>query len=442
VYRLFLSTRYLRSRFVNLLSVAGVAAGVGVMIVVTAVMDGFQAKVKEVLRGTLSHLVMGPNGDVRMPPFADLERDVLRDPRVKAVSPEVSAYVAHPFTRGRSVETLVTAFQPMEVIGIDWAKDRGVSRLAEYVRAPKDADDPFFHAGARAREQKTGMFGRSFLEQFHATVRDPNAPLGAMGTIPPTVDGWIGRTVEIALLSKGKREGEFRQANYQIVVSAVYDAEDQVSDLSRFYMDRETLREVAGVDAEYMEAHVALRDYEDAPAVKRDLEMRLEGFSVQTWEEVKAHYLRAIANEKVLLLIVLSFVVLLAGFTILATLTLTVVEKTRDIGLLKAVGATTGGVMILFLGSGFLIGVLGGVLGLGLGLLVTHNVNGIKESLEKVGIHVFPPDIYLFRDIPTLVDWGSVFAIVVGGMLVAFLAGLPPALRASRMDPIVALRHE
>src|SRR5262245_61739864 len=414
------------------------------MIVVTAVMDGFQAKVKEVLRGTLSHLVMGPRHNSDLPPFSDLEREVLKDPRVKGISAEVSAYVAHPFNRGRSLQTLVTAFQPMEVIGIDWAKDRDVSRLADYVRAPKGTTDPFFNARAQQREQTTAMFGLSFLHEFHVDVIDPRLPMGTPGV---DVDDqhpeeWIGREVEIVLLSKGKKEGEFRKAQYKLVVAAVYDAEDQVSDLSRFYMDRETLRRVTEVEAEYMEAHVALHDYEDAPAVKAALESRLPDFQVQTWEEVKAHYLRAIANEKVLLLIVLSFVVLLAGFTILATLTLTVVEKTRDIGLLKAVGATTGGVLSLFLGSGFLIGILGGVLGLGLGLLVTHNVNGIKDNLEKIGIHVFPPDIYLFRDIPTVIEWKSVLAIVVGGMLVAFLAGLPPALRAGRMDPIVALRHE
>jgi lipoprotein-releasing system permease protein len=434
VYRLFLSLRYLRSRFVNLLSVAGVAAGVAVMIVVTSVMDGFQDKVKEVLRGTLSHLVLAPMGDTRLPPFADVEREILRDPRAKAASQEVAAYVAHPFTRGTSLATQSPAFHPMEAIGIDWEKDRHVSRLHEYVRAPLGTTDPFFHARAKDREQKTGMFSRSFLEQFRYSLRVPDEVRQP--------EDWIGVTVEIALLTEG-RDGQPRRANYQVVVSAVYDAEDQSADLARFYMDRETLREVAQLEPEYMEVHVALHDYDDAAAVQRDLVTRVPGFRVQTWEEVRAPYLRAIRNEKVLLLIVLSFVVLLAGFTILATLTLTVVEKTRDIGLLKAVGATTTGVLSLFLGSGLLIGVLGAALGLGLGLLTSHNINGIKVWLEEsLGIHVFPPDIYLFRDIPTLVDPTAVGAIVVGGMVVAFLAGLPPALRAARMDPIMALRHE
>ena len=176
--------------------------------------------------------------------------------------------------------------------------------------------------------------------------------------------------------------------------------------------------------------------------VKREILTTVPGITVQTWEEVRAPYLRAVNNEKVLLLIVLSFIILLAGFTILATLTLTVVEKTRDIGLLKAIGATTGGVLSLFLRSGLMIGVFGGVLGIGLGRLVERNVNGIKDALSEIGIQIFPPDIYLFREIPHEWGWTSVAAIFAGGVGIAFLAGLPPALRAARMDPVVALRHE
>jgi lipoprotein-releasing system permease protein len=191
-----------------------------------------------------------------------------------------------------------------------------------------------------------------------------------------------------------------------------------------------------------MEVRVRIGSYDEAPAVKAAIAPRFQGFRVQTWEDLRAEYLAAVNTEKVMLLVVLSFIVLLGGFTILATLTLTVVEKTRDIGLMKALGGTTGGVLSLFARSGLLIGVLGGVLGLGLGLYVTHHVNTIKDGLEKIGIRVFPPNIYLFREIPTRVDVASVAGIVLGAIGVAFLSGLPPALRAARMDPATALRHE
>jgi lipoprotein-releasing system permease protein len=165
-------------------------------------------------------------------------------------------------------------------------------------------------------------------------------------------------------------------------------------------------------------------------------------FGVQTWEQVRAEYLRAVNTEKVMLLVVLSFIVLLAGFTILATLTLTVVEKTKDIGVVKALGGTTGGILSIFLRSGLLIGLVGGALGVVLGLFVTAHANTINRTLESMGIPIFPPNVYLFREIPTHVDPASVAGIAIGSAVIAFLAGLLPALRAARMDPVNALRYE
>ena len=434
MYRRFLSQRYLRSRFVNFISVAAVTAGIAVMIVVTAVMDGFQVKVKEVLRGTLSHLVMTPDGTSKPPAFEDLEKALLANRDVVGAAPELRSYVAHPF-QASSWDENKTEFHLLEVVGIDWERERKVSRLADYLREG-DPKNPFFVQNDAAHRDfwKTGLFGRSFLQDFIRRNRDTGS--------------WIGETVEVVLLKRKRdRQGnpvanEIGKDTRQVQIASVYDAEDQTQDRTRFYVPIDVLREISGVDTEYTEVLVRVKDYEQAARVKEEILATVPGFQVQTWEEVRANYLRAINNEKVLLQIVLSFIVLLAGFTILATLTLTVVEKTRDIGLLKAVGATTGGVLSLFLRSGLLIGVIGGVLGLGLGLFVTHNVNGIKDALASIGIQIFPPDIYLFREIPTNLDFWGIAWIVVGGILVAFLAGLPPALRAARMDPVVALRHE
>ena len=167
----------------------------------------------------------------------------------------------------------------------------------------------------------------------------------------------------------------------------------------------------------------------------------MPGFQVQTWEEVRANYLRAINNEKVLLQIVLSFIVLLAGFTIFATLSLTVIEKPRDIGLLKAVGATPAACCPVPAHRP-LIGLIGGVLGLGLGLLVTDHVNSLKDALASIGIQIFPTDIYLFHAIPSASTAGL-------SPPSASAACTSPSSRASRrrvaaasLDPVDALRHE
>ena len=172
MYRRFLSQRYLRSRFVNLISVAAVTAGIAVMIVVTAVMDGFQVKVKEVLRGTLSHLVMTPDGTAKPPAFDDLEKTLLRNPDVGGAAPQLRSFVAHPY-QATAWDDAKTEFQLLEVVGIDWPREKNI-RLAEYLPGGRPEGPLRARHGPRARElfPKTGMFGRSFLQDF--IRRDPD----------------------------------------------------------------------------------------------------------------------------------------------------------------------------------------------------------------------------------------------------------------------------
>lgn len=474
MYRRFLSVRYLRTRFVNFLSVAGVMMGVAVMIVVTSVMDGFQQKVREVLRGTLSHLVLEPTGKLVQPDgtptpdpeYEQVERALREDPDVVGVAPQVVTFMAHPWASGPRSD--VTNFFLMQATGIDWQRETGVlpvppgeteaakaarlekehgravSKLADYLLAVTNREDPFADPVAKYKEQTTAIFSLSFLESF-------------LGTYPENErQKYLGQSVEVLLFVEQRNattgESDYKKSTKRLYVVGVYDSQDAKADQQRFYMSRADLREVASITPQYQEIRVALRDYDQAAKVKPRLVEKLSVrdpsgaavpiFKAKTWEEVQETFIKAINNEKVMLLIVLSFIVMLACFTILATLTLTVVEKTRDIGVVRALGGTTGGVLSIFLRSGLLIGVIGGVLGLGLGVYVANHVNGIKDGLASIGIDIFPTDVYFFRDIPTRIEPVQIGWIVVGSMLVSFLAGLPPALRAARMDPVVALRHE
>jgi lipoprotein-releasing system permease protein len=443
LYRLFLSLRHLRSRLVNLIAVAGVMFGVAVLIVVTSVMDGFQDRVREVLRGTLSHLTLTPNGMLPSPPFSELETSLrAADPRVRAVAPQVVHYLIHPYKRvGAGQGQGAVGYHPMEAIGIDWEREKQTSRLREYLLDAENLDAPFTSKKAQEYERAPVLVSRAFLKTFGFL------PESEAKKERPDLSRVLGAFVEF-ILPKEVDDPEdpghktFKANTYKMVISGVFDAGDQQDDLRRLYLPRDFLRENAKIDPEYMEIRVRIGSFDEASAVKTALAPRFPGFRIQTWEDIRADYLRAVNTEKVMLMVVLSFIMLLGGFTILATLTLTVVEKTRDIGLLKALGATTSGILTLFLGSGLLIGVLGALLGLGLGLWFTDNVNTVRVALEKMDVHVFPPDLYLFREIPTRVDVPSVAAIVVGAMAVAFLSGLPPALRAASMDPATALRHE
>ena len=294
----------------------------------------------------------------------------------------VHPYVGSANRRGASDFFLVQA------VGIDWVRETGVrpappgetasaksarealekasaaSNLAEYLVAVSHRENPFDDEAAKYREQKTAIFSLSFLESF-------------IGSYPEQErDKYLGRTVEMVVFTQKTNdvngETEYSKATKQLRIVGVYDSKNPSADQQRIYMARSDLREIANILPEYQEIRVALKDYDRANAVKPRLVGRLSvrdpvtsalvsPFKAKTWEEAQQAFVKALNSEKAMLLIVLSFIVLLACFTILATLTLTVVEKTRDIGVVRALGGTTAGVLSIFLRSGLLIGFIGGV---------------------------------------------------------------------------------
>ena len=435
MYRLFLALRYLRTRLVNLVSIGGVMMGVAVLIVVVSIMDGFQAKVRKTVRGNLSHLIMTPTRP-EMPPFADVEQRVLRtDERIVAVAPQIQYPVAYQYTSTRMGVINIEGrnLHQMTAIGIDWEREKEVSEIRDHLMVG-DPQRPFFNQRAHDREKGTVLVGRRFAEQF--LLRQPK-----------DFEQLIGQDISILFVTMQENsttgEPKINSNSRNLIITGVVDAQDSTMDVAMLWFDLSWLRKVTGIQHPYIEVRVKLSDYEHARAVQGVLTGAFPGFVTDTWEDQRAGFLQAVNSEKVLLVIVLSFIVLLGGFIILATLTLTVVEKTKDIGILGALGASSPGILSVFVWNGLLIGVIGSVLGLGLGALFTDNVDGVREAIKSVtGRDVFPANVYHFRKIPVVWDWPSVLSIMAGSMLVAFLAGLVPALRAARLDPIKALRYE
>ncbi len=466
MYRFFLAIRYLRSRLVNLISIGGVMAGVAVLIVVVSIMDGFQERVRKVVRGSLSHLILTPTVDSQdLPPFIVLEKGLLRDvPDVKAAAPQIRYPVFHEYeSRKRSVAQIDgMSLHQMEAIGIDYRREKKVSEIASYLIAQHSPDDPFFHPDAVEFEKATCIVSRTFAENFMLGVYDLDGnvahrfgamrddtsgePLEDMTVVRQRARELIGQEVRIVFGTQTMRGGQrsFEPNSKNLLITGVYDSGDSVEDNSRLYLEIGEVAKMGSVKHAYLQANVLLEDYEKAQAVKKTLTGILgKRFVVETWEDQKAKFLAAVNQEKVMLVIVLSFIVMLGGFIILATLTLTVVEKTRDIGIVAALGAGRTGILSIFLWNGLLIGVLGALMGLGLGAWFTANVDGVHDFIKQVtGRDVFPPNIYHFRSIPTVWHWPTVLSIMGGSVIVAFVAGLLPALRASRLDPIAALRYE
>jgi lipoprotein-releasing system permease protein len=168
-----------------------------------------------------------------------------------------------------------------------------------------------------------------------------------------------------------------------------------------------------------------------------------DSLDVQTWEEKQGAVLAAIRVEKGILNILLFLIIAVAGFGILAIFSMIVVEKTRDIGILKSLGASNWGVLQIFIAYGLLLGLVGAALGTLMGLAITVNINEIEHFLARAtGQDIFPRDVYYFDRIPTEIQPLAIGLVNLGSVGIAVLFSILPALRAAMLHPVRALRFE
>ena len=166
-------------------------------------------------------------------------------------------------------------------------------------------------------------------------------------------------------------------------------------------------------------------------------------YGIYTWRDKQGPLLAAVRMETAILNVLLFMIIAVAGFGILAIFYMIVVEKTRDIGVLKSLGAPGSGILGIFLTYGLTLGMVGSGVGLGLGLLFVVYINEIADLLGRVtGRPLFDPSIYYFHKIPTIISPPTLAWIVAGAMLIAVLASILPARRAARLHPVEALRYE
>ncbi len=201
---------------------------------------------------------------------------------------------------------------------------------------------------------------------------------------------------------------------------------------------------VQGVDA-ITSIQIKLKNYDDADEVVKRIQAAFPPgtVTVRTWEAKQGLLLSAVDVETAILNVLLFLIIAVAGFGILAIFFMIVVEKTRDIGILKSLGASSGGVMSIFLSYGLGLGIVGSVAGVTIGLLFVRYINQIEDALSWLtGRKVFDEKIYYFFEIPTQVSPLMVFWVALGAIAIAVLASVLPARRASRLHPVRALRYE
>jgi lipoprotein-releasing system permease protein len=189
---------------------------------------------------------------------------------------------------------------------------------------------------------------------------------------------------------------------------------------------------------------VSLHDPEQAEAARAALLGKLgAGFEITTWMEENSAILEALVVEKNVMFYLLFFITIVAAFGITSALITFVVQKTREIGTLKALGATSGQVMWLFLSQSLAVGVVGVICGFGLGMLAVLYRNQFLHLMRRLtGFELFPSRIYQFTELPGLIVPGDIAIICGGSLIICLLAGVLPAWNAGRLRPVEALRHE
>jgi lipoprotein-releasing system permease protein len=490
VYKLLLCVRYLQTRYLAFVCIVSVMLGVATLIVVNAVMSGFSTKLKDRLHGTISDVVVDTDRADGFPAAPDqLRKAIEHSPvgdKLAAISPTVEVFAILQFSYPNGAPVM----KPVRLIGVEPDNRAAVGGFAEYLVRQKDSPHPSFDLtpDALARHERNREHAAR-LEQIQqerakaldlpgpppakALVPDPNAlpePDLFNGKAPPApkLHGAIlgysiahvrftkgGAVEEEAILSPGDAvtlttagNGEVMKPVWGTFVVADYlKTEMSEYDQSFVFVPLDQLQRVRGMGDRCTALQIKLKDYNrDKAAVAAELERLFppqDGNRVATWEQNQGPLLAAIDVERSILNILLFMIVGVAGFSILAIFTMIVSEKFRDIGVLKSLGASSGGVLSIFLGYGLLLGSVGCGLGTALGLWITRNINEIEAVMSRLtGTAVFPRDIYYFKEIPTNVDVLGVVLVNAGAVVTAVVFSLLPAWRAARLHPVRALRFE
>jgi lipoprotein-releasing system permease protein len=419
-FELLLALRYLRPKrtfvsIITLISILGVALGVAVLIIVISVMSGFDHDLREKILGFNAHIqVFRSRGTMQN--YARVASVIASNKSVRGVSPLVIGKVLVETQEETNKQARVDA--PI-LRGVDSQAEGSVSVLPQSI-----VEGKFDLSGHGV------VIGSEFARNLRLHVGDRLSIYS-----PHDIEQMRksrGRKNEEAILPedyevRGIFDVGYYEFNSLFIVTSLENAQD-LYDLGDSVHDLE----------------VMLKDPYQATEVKRQLEQTLgREFTVTTWMEQNSAILSALIVEKNVMFYLLFFIVIVAALCILSAQITFVVQKTREIGILKALGATNLQISGVFLSQSAIIGVLGVFAGYGLGILALAYRNEFLHFMNYwTGFELFPASIYGFSELPALIVTRDIALICGSSFVICILGGVLPAWRAGRLKPVEALRYE
>ena len=405
--------RYLRARrgerFVSVIagfSLIGIALGVATLIIVMSVMGGFKVDLLNRILGFNGHLGVYGSG-APLTNYDGLAEKIRTIPDVVSATPVVDGQVLLTDGRGSSTGGLVRGIRQSDLKSLHAVSDHILAGSLDAFQG----DDAIAVGVGLARR-----FGLGIGSQL--TLVSPEGAATAFGTIP-------------------------RVRAYRVV--AVFQVGMNEYDTSYVFLPLEAAQIFFQKPNAATQIEVMVRDPERVGEVSNAIRAALSGvpIAVVDWQQSNNSFFAAVQVEQNVMFLILTLIILVAAFNVISSLIMMVKDKTRDIAVLRTLGAARGSVMRIFLMCGASVGVTGTVVGTLIGVVFCRNIQTIQGWVESItGVSVFNPEVYYLTHLPARLNWHEVLQVVLMALSLSLLATLYPSWRAARTDPVEALRHE
>jgi lipoprotein-releasing system permease protein len=426
-FSLFLALRYLKPKrtfisIITLVSILGVTLGVTVLILVISVMTGFDRELRQKVIDFDAHMLVTTEGV--MNDWRDLTVKIRNTPGIVATAPYIQGPVIVEFQNRR--------LAPM-IRGINPAEEEKVIPIRKFIKL-----------GKLDLEGDSTVIGVDLAQKLGLTVGD-KLTVYSPGNLSEILDK-LKALDQKKGTEKEKAIDDLREVVLpkELTVTGIFETGQYLHDSEFLLVPVFVGQELYGLGDALHGLTVKTTNPDDVAQAKQAIQKYLKPPEyAQTWIEMNRQYFDAVSLERTVMTFLLFFIVIVAAFGIMNTLITVTVQKRREIGIMKAVGASIGQIMGVFLFQGIVVGVFGTITGLGLGMTLIRFRNEFSRWLAgTLHIEIFPRAVYQFSEIPAEVIPSDVVRICIAAFIICSLAALIPAYFAARVDPVTALRYE